>query len=97
MAEVSMEGHGRDKQLVVIGRVGPRGLDQLWGRVVLVDERHTTRISSTVNGQQPCEEELDHEQPTRGAGWKPPAGQLTLAHVLSCQLYTIALKGQAMM
>ncbi|GFH26269.1 hypothetical protein HaLaN_24393 [Haematococcus lacustris] len=32
--------------------------------------------NSAVNGQQPCEEELDHEQPTRRAGWKPPAGQV---------------------
>ncbi|KAJ9513817.1 hypothetical protein QJQ45_020893 [Haematococcus lacustris] len=54
----------------------PRGTDQLRGRVVLVDEHHTTRVSLGVNGQQPCEEELDHEQPTRRAGWKPPAGQV---------------------
>ncbi|KAJ9509229.1 hypothetical protein QJQ45_001681 [Haematococcus lacustris] len=33
-------------------------------------------VSSALNGQQPCEEELDHEQPTRPAGWKPPAGQV---------------------
>ncbi|KAJ9506375.1 hypothetical protein QJQ45_019524, partial [Haematococcus lacustris] len=36
------------------------------------------RQSSAVNGQQPCEEELDHDQPTRRAGWKPPAGQVDL-------------------
>ncbi|KAJ9513402.1 hypothetical protein QJQ45_005959 [Haematococcus lacustris] len=54
----------------------PRGTDQLPGRVVLVDEHRTSRVSSAVNGQQPCEEELDHEQPTRRAGWKPPAGQV---------------------
>ncbi|KAJ9517421.1 hypothetical protein QJQ45_016781 [Haematococcus lacustris] len=83
MAEVSMERHGHAKQLMVffgaasIGtRGGPRGSDQLQGRVVLVDERRTTRVSSAVNGQQPCEEELDHEQPTRHAGWKPPARQV---------------------
>ncbi|KAJ9530542.1 hypothetical protein QJQ45_012518 [Haematococcus lacustris] len=29
------------------------------GRVVLVDEHRTSRVSSAVNGQQPCEEELD--------------------------------------
>ncbi|KAJ9514139.1 hypothetical protein QJQ45_002241 [Haematococcus lacustris] len=29
-----------------------------------------------LNGQQPCEEQLDHEQPTKPAGWKPPAGQV---------------------
>ncbi|KAJ9512375.1 hypothetical protein QJQ45_012849 [Haematococcus lacustris] len=37
-----------------------------------------TRGSSAVCGQQPCEEELDHEQPTRRADWKPPAGQVDL-------------------
>ncbi|KAJ9512369.1 hypothetical protein QJQ45_012855 [Haematococcus lacustris] len=37
---------------------------------------HTTRVSSAVNGQQPCEEELDHEQPTRIQDWKPAAGQV---------------------
>ncbi|KAJ9512057.1 hypothetical protein QJQ45_004618 [Haematococcus lacustris] len=31
----------------------PRGLDQLRGRVVLVDEHCTTRVSLAVNGQQP--------------------------------------------
>ncbi|GFH06300.1 hypothetical protein HaLaN_00907 [Haematococcus lacustris] len=55
---------------------GGRGTDQLRGRVVLVDEPRTTRVSSAVNGQQPCEEELDHEQLTRRADWKPPAGQV---------------------
>ncbi|KAJ9517196.1 hypothetical protein QJQ45_009045 [Haematococcus lacustris] len=88
MEEVSMERHGRAKQLVVffgaasIGTRGgwgadavlwacckvvcrPRGSDQLRGRVVLVDEHRTTRVSSAVNGKQPCEEELDHEQPIR--------------------------------
>ncbi|KAJ9534072.1 hypothetical protein QJQ45_002078 [Haematococcus lacustris] len=56
----------------------PRGAGQRRGRVVLMDEHRTTRVSSAVNGQQPCEEELDHEQPTRRAGWKPPAGQVDL-------------------
>ncbi|KAJ9530522.1 hypothetical protein QJQ45_012553 [Haematococcus lacustris] len=55
----------------------PRGTDQLRGRVVLVDEHRTTRVSSAVNGQQP-DEQLDHEQPTRPAGWRPPAGQVDL-------------------
>ncbi|KAJ9520394.1 hypothetical protein QJQ45_000133 [Haematococcus lacustris] len=101
MADVSMERHGRAKQLVMffgaasIGTGGgwgddavlracckvvcrPRDSDQLRGRVVLVDEHRTTRVSSAVNGQQPCEEELDHEQPTRRADWKPPAGHVDL-------------------
>ncbi|KAJ9508387.1 hypothetical protein QJQ45_011918 [Haematococcus lacustris] len=99
MAQLSMNRHGRAKQLVVffgaatIGTGGgwganavlracrkvvcrTRGTDQRRGRVVLVDEHRTSRVSSAVNGQQPCEEGLDHEQPTRRAGWKPPAGQV---------------------
>ncbi|KAJ9530369.1 hypothetical protein QJQ45_000740 [Haematococcus lacustris] len=55
-----------------------KGIEQRRGRVVLVDKHCITRVSSAVNGQQPCEEELDHEQPTRPAGWKPPAGQVDL-------------------
>ncbi|KAJ9510634.1 hypothetical protein QJQ45_027554 [Haematococcus lacustris] len=99
--EVSMESHGRAKQLVVFfgadscGTGGgwgadavlracckvvcrPRGTDQRRGRVVLVDEHRTTWVSSATNGKQPCEEELDHVQPTRRADCKPPAGQVDL-------------------
>ncbi|KAJ9512006.1 hypothetical protein QJQ45_004412 [Haematococcus lacustris] len=99
MAEVSMERHGRAKQLVVffgaagIGTRGgwgadavlracckvvcrPRGTDQRRGRVVLVDEHRTTRVSSAVNGQQPCERQLNKRRATRPADWKPPAGQV---------------------
>ncbi|KAJ9532355.1 hypothetical protein QJQ45_010452 [Haematococcus lacustris] len=54
----------------------PRGTDQRRGRVVLVDEHRTTRVSSAVNGQQPCERQLDKRKATRPAGWKPPAGQV---------------------
>ncbi|KAJ9532834.1 hypothetical protein QJQ45_010957 [Haematococcus lacustris] len=57
MAEVSMERHKRVKQLVVFFCAAGIG----------------TRVSSAVDGQQPCEEQLDHEQPTRPAGWKPPS------------------------
>ncbi|KAJ9525555.1 hypothetical protein QJQ45_003090 [Haematococcus lacustris] len=51
-----------------------RGACQRRGRVVLVDEHRTSRVSSAVNGKQPCEEELDHNQPTRRAvaPRKPP-------------------------
>ncbi|KAJ9524623.1 hypothetical protein QJQ45_024220 [Haematococcus lacustris] len=99
MAEVSMQRHGRAKQLVVffgaagIGTRGgwgadavlracckvvcrPRGTDQRRGRVVLVDEHRTSRVSSAVNGQQPCERQLNKRRATRPAGWKPPAGQV---------------------
>ncbi|KAJ9510000.1 hypothetical protein QJQ45_011659 [Haematococcus lacustris] len=54
----------------------PRGAGQRRGRVVLVDEHRTSRVSSAVNGQQPCEEELDKLSATRPADWKPPAGQV---------------------
>ncbi|KAJ9527601.1 hypothetical protein QJQ45_025869 [Haematococcus lacustris] len=59
-----------------------RGTDQRQGRVVLVDEHHTTRVSSAVNGQQPCEGELSHEQPTMCAGCKPPASAPRLSRQL---------------
>ncbi|KAJ9516871.1 hypothetical protein QJQ45_027282 [Haematococcus lacustris] len=45
-------------------------------RVVLVDEHRTSRVSSAVNGQQPCERQLNKRRTTRPAGWKPPAGQV---------------------
>ncbi|KAJ9506281.1 hypothetical protein QJQ45_000185 [Haematococcus lacustris] len=54
---------------------GPKGAGQLRGRVVLVHELRTTRVSSAVNDQQPYEEELDHEQPTRHAGAPSRAGK----------------------
>ncbi|KAJ9529143.1 hypothetical protein QJQ45_007823 [Haematococcus lacustris] len=83
MAELSMKRHGCAKQLVVffgaasIGTAGgPRGKDQDGGKVVLVDEHRTSRVSSTVNGKQPCEVELNTLSATRPAGWRPPAGQV---------------------
>ncbi|KAJ9522976.1 hypothetical protein QJQ45_023783 [Haematococcus lacustris] len=39
-------------------------------------EHRTTRVSSAVNGKQPCEEELNKLSATRPADWKPPAGQV---------------------
>ncbi|KAJ9517423.1 hypothetical protein QJQ45_016793 [Haematococcus lacustris] len=67
MEEVSMQRHGRAK---------PRGTDQRRGRVVLVDEHRTSRVSSAVNGQQPCERELNKHRAARPAHWKPPTGQV---------------------
>ncbi|KAJ9526406.1 hypothetical protein QJQ45_009881 [Haematococcus lacustris] len=52
----------------------PKGKDQRQGRVVLVDEHRTTRVSSAVNGQQSCEVELNTLSATRPADWKPLAG-----------------------
>ncbi|KAJ9509764.1 hypothetical protein QJQ45_011412 [Haematococcus lacustris] len=101
MAEVSIERHGRSKQLVgFFGAAGigtgggwgadvvlracckvvcrPRGTGQRRGRVVLVDEHRTSRVSSAVNGQQPCERQLNKRRATRPADWKPPAGQVDL-------------------
>ncbi|KAJ9509636.1 hypothetical protein QJQ45_011366 [Haematococcus lacustris] len=54
----------------------PRGTDQRRGRVVLVDEHSTSRVSSAVNGKQPCESWLSKRRATRPADWKPPAGQV---------------------
>ncbi|KAJ9518350.1 hypothetical protein QJQ45_010322 [Haematococcus lacustris] len=54
----------------------PRGTNQQRGRVVLVDEHRTSWVSSAVNGQQPCERQLNKRRATRPAGWKLPAGQV---------------------
>ncbi|KAJ9517896.1 hypothetical protein QJQ45_004174 [Haematococcus lacustris] len=54
----------------------PRGTDQRRGRVVLVDEHRTSRVSSAVKGKQPCESGLSKRRPTRPADWKPPTGQV---------------------
>ncbi|KAJ9518781.1 hypothetical protein QJQ45_026057 [Haematococcus lacustris] len=51
--------------------------DRVPGKMVTVDEFHTSRVSSAMNSPQPCEEELDGSKPTRLEGWKPPAGQAT--------------------
>ncbi|KAJ9519479.1 hypothetical protein QJQ45_000572 [Haematococcus lacustris] len=40
----------------------PRGQDQRRGRVVLVDEHRTNRLSSAVNGQQPCDRPADSQE-----------------------------------
>ncbi|KAJ9528835.1 hypothetical protein QJQ45_000080 [Haematococcus lacustris] len=71
-------GWGADAVLRACRKVvcGPRGTDQLRGRMVLVDEHRTSRVSSAVNGKQPCEVELNTLSATRPAGWKPPAGQV---------------------
>ncbi|KAJ9518121.1 hypothetical protein QJQ45_010045 [Haematococcus lacustris] len=42
----------------------------------LAVEHRTTRVSSAVNGQQPCERQLIKRRPTRPVNWKPPAGQV---------------------
>ncbi|KAJ9512141.1 hypothetical protein QJQ45_012704 [Haematococcus lacustris] len=69
-------GWGADAVLRACRKVvcRPRGKDQDGGRVVLVDEHRTTRVSSAVNGQQPCEVELNTLCATRPAvaPRKPP-------------------------
>ncbi|KAJ9508436.1 hypothetical protein QJQ45_011973 [Haematococcus lacustris] len=50
----------------------PKGSDQLRGRVVLVDEHHTTWVSSAVNGKQPSNQACKLDDPSR-AGGTPPA------------------------
>ncbi|KAJ9513617.1 hypothetical protein QJQ45_006071 [Haematococcus lacustris] len=71
-------GWGADAVLRACHKVvcRPRGTDQLRGRVVLVDEHRTTRVSSAVYDKQPCEVKLNTLSATRPAGWKPPAGQV---------------------
>ncbi|KAJ9506756.1 hypothetical protein QJQ45_020241 [Haematococcus lacustris] len=92
VAELSMERHGRAKQLVFFGAAssgtrggwgadavlracykvecGPRGIVQLQGRVVLVDERRTSRVSSAVYGRHPSWSQ-QRDQPVRGMMWCP--------------------------
>ncbi|KAJ9519700.1 hypothetical protein QJQ45_013326 [Haematococcus lacustris] len=71
-------GWGADAVLQACCKVvcRPRGAGQRRGRVVLVDEHRTSRVSSAANVQQPCEEEMDKFSATRPAGWKPTAGQV---------------------
>ncbi|KAJ9511419.1 hypothetical protein QJQ45_029926, partial [Haematococcus lacustris] len=71
-------GWGADAVLRACRKVvcRPRGKGQDGGRVVLVDEHRTSRVSLAVNGKQPCEVELNTLSATRPAGWKPPAGQV---------------------
>ncbi|KAJ9509895.1 hypothetical protein QJQ45_011501 [Haematococcus lacustris] len=71
-------GEGADAVLRACCKVvcRPRGAGQRRGREVLVDEHRTSRVSSAVNGKQPCEEELNTLSATRPADWKPPAGQV---------------------
>ncbi|KAJ9513661.1 hypothetical protein QJQ45_015417 [Haematococcus lacustris] len=71
-------GWGADAVLRACRKVvcRPRGTDQRRGRVVLVDEHRTSRVSSAVNGQQPCERQLNKRRATSPASWKPPAGQV---------------------
>ncbi|KAJ9525471.1 hypothetical protein QJQ45_003127 [Haematococcus lacustris] len=74
----SKGGWGADAVLRARGKVvcRPRGTGQWRGRVVLLDEHRTTRVSSAVNGQQPCERQLNKCRAIRPADWKPPAGQV---------------------
>ncbi|KAJ9518329.1 hypothetical protein QJQ45_010195 [Haematococcus lacustris] len=50
--------------------------DRLPGKVVTVDEFHTSGVNSIMNNPQPCEEELDSSKPTRPEDWKPKPGQV---------------------
>ncbi|KAJ9509049.1 hypothetical protein QJQ45_001541 [Haematococcus lacustris] len=56
----TMGGWGADAVLRACCKVvcRPRGTDQRRGRVVVVDEHRTSRVSSAVNGKQPCESRL---------------------------------------
>ncbi|KAJ9524918.1 hypothetical protein QJQ45_005889 [Haematococcus lacustris] len=48
----------------------------LYAPALFVSPHRTTRVSSAVNGQQPCERQLNKRRATRPAGWKPPVGQV---------------------
>ncbi|KAJ9532523.1 hypothetical protein QJQ45_010606 [Haematococcus lacustris] len=48
----------------------PRGTGQRWGRVVLVDDYRTTRVSSAVNGKQPSWSQ-QRDLPVRCLMWCP--------------------------
>ncbi|KAJ9510812.1 hypothetical protein QJQ45_027785 [Haematococcus lacustris] len=43
---------------------------------VVCRTRGTDQRRGKVNGQQPCERQLNKRRATRPAGWKPPAGQV---------------------
>ncbi|KAJ9508496.1 hypothetical protein QJQ45_012022 [Haematococcus lacustris] len=70
-------GWGADAVLRACRKVvcRPRGTDQPRGRVVLVDEHRTTRVSSAVNGKQPCETRR-LEATNRAGGTAPGAPSL---------------------
>ncbi|KAJ9530176.1 hypothetical protein QJQ45_023460, partial [Haematococcus lacustris] len=76
IASVGAEDTGLSAVMLKWPAARPRGTDQRRGRVVLVDEHRTSRVSSAVNGQQPCESRLSKGRATRPADWKPPAGQV---------------------
>ncbi|KAJ9525704.1 hypothetical protein QJQ45_003462 [Haematococcus lacustris] len=69
---------GSDKHKKYPGKK-QKGAGQRRGKVVLVDEHRTTRVSSAVNGKQPCEEELDKRRATR-----PVSCALGLLHTVRC-------------
>ncbi|KAJ9510400.1 hypothetical protein QJQ45_015866 [Haematococcus lacustris] len=75
-------GWGADAMLRACCKVvcRPKGIDQRRGRVVLVDKHRTSRVSSAVNGRQPCDNQLNKHRITRPADWKPPAGQVEQGH-----------------
>ncbi|KAJ9512700.1 hypothetical protein QJQ45_018814 [Haematococcus lacustris] len=75
-AGTSLEANLKHIAVTLPPGMWPRGTDQRRGRVVLVDEHRTSRVSSAVNGQQPCESRLSKRRATRPANWKPPAGQV---------------------
>ncbi|KAJ9529237.1 hypothetical protein QJQ45_007916 [Haematococcus lacustris] len=76
IASVGAEDTGLSAVMLKWPAARPRGTDQRRGRVVLVDEHRTSRVSSAVNGQQPCESRLSKGRATRPADWMPPAGQV---------------------
>ncbi|KAJ9513812.1 hypothetical protein QJQ45_020891 [Haematococcus lacustris] len=68
-------GWGADAVLRACRKVvcRPRGTDQRRGRVVLVDEHHTSRVSSAVNGQQPLAPRKPPQAPRSSQAETQPA------------------------
>ncbi|KAJ9513149.1 hypothetical protein QJQ45_029368 [Haematococcus lacustris] len=68
-------GWGADAVLRACRKVvcRPRGTDQRRGRVVLVDEHRTTRVSSAVNGQQPLAPRKPPQAPRSSQAATPAA------------------------
>ncbi|KAJ9534290.1 hypothetical protein QJQ45_007037 [Haematococcus lacustris] len=75
MVDVSMERHGRAKQLVVYFGTASIGTAGGWGADAVL--RACCKVLA-VNGKQPCEEQLNKLSATRRADWKPAAGHMDL-------------------
>ncbi|KAJ9523588.1 hypothetical protein QJQ45_007283 [Haematococcus lacustris] len=74
MDELSLKRHNHAKQLGVFFEA--LALREAGVLMLCCGPAARCRVSSAVNGQQPCESRLSKRRPTRPADWKPPAGQV---------------------